>query len=79
MRVDIDKEDMLKLSRYGFLMQMNRSRWLFSYENTYLQNFLLYFKLYHTKINKINNKYNLNNQQYTCNFANNFINIKEEK
>lgn len=77
MRININKEDMLNLTRYYFLMESNRNRWLFSYNDLYLNDFLSYYKLYHIELAKFNKKYDPNKIPYTHNFANNFIELKE--
>lgn len=77
MKVNVDQEELLKLSRYSYLNEHNKIRWLFSFNDLYLRDYILYNKLFNLELSKFNLKYNPDNKKYTFNFANHFIDIKE--
>lgn len=77
MKVKVDQEELLRLSRYSYLSEHNKVRWLFSFDDLYLRDFILYNKLFKSELNKFNKKYNPDNKGYIFNFANCFIDIKE--
>ena len=77
MKININQEELLKLSRYSYLSEHNKIRWLFSFDDLYLKDFILYNKLFKLELSKFNVKYIPNNKEYILNFANHFIDIKE--
>lgn len=77
MKININQEELLRLSRYSYLSEHNKIRWLFSFDDLYLKDFILYNKLFKLELSKFNVKYNPNNKEYILNFANHFIDIKE--
>lgn len=77
MKINVNQEELLRLSRYSYLSEHNKVRWLFSFNDLYLKDFLLYNKLFKLELSKFNVKYNPNNKEYILNFANHFIDIKE--
>lgn len=77
MKININQEELLRLSRYFYLSEHNKIRWLFSFDDLYLKDFILYNKLFKLELSKFNVKYNPNNKEYILNFANHFIDIKE--
>lgn len=77
MKININQEELLRLSRYSYLSEHNKIRWLFSFDDLYLKDFILYNKLFKLELSKFNVKYNPSNKEYILNFANHFIDIKE--
>lgn len=77
MKINVNQKELLRLSRYSYLSEHNKVRWLFSFNDLYLKDFILYNKLFKLELNKFNVKYNPNNKEYILNFANHFIDIKE--
>lgn len=77
MKINVNQEELLRLSRYSYLSEHNKVRWLFSFNDLYLKDFILYNKLFKLELSKFNVKYNSNNKEYILNFANHFIDIKE--
>lgn len=77
MKINVNQEELLRLSRYSYLSEHNKVRWLFSFNDLYLKDFILYNKLFKLELSKFNVKYNPDNKEYILNFANHFIDIKE--
>ncbi len=77
MKINVNKEELLRLNRYFYLSEHNKARWLFSFNDLYLRDYILYNKLFKLELSKFNAKYNPTNKKYTFNFANYFIDIKE--
>ena len=50
MKVNVDQEELLKLSRYSYLSEHNKIRWLFSFNDLYLRDYILYNKLFNLEL-----------------------------
>lgn len=77
MRVYVEQKDITELCRLGFLKDSYKNRWLFSYNDYYLAQFLLYFKQFQDAQNEFNEKYNKGKKLFKLNLANCFIEMEE--
>ena len=78
-KINIDKEDFNKLFRLYYLIEVSKFRWIFSYDDYFLKEYLKYYKEYNNALDYLLDKYNLVNKTYKYNFANYFITIEEDK
>ena len=45
-KINIDKEDFNKLFRLNYLIEVSKFRWIFSYDDYFLKEYLKYYKEY---------------------------------
>lgn len=79
-QIKVDQKDFINLTRYQFLMEGYRSRYLFSFNETYLSLYIKNYKLYYNELFSFSKKYNLDSlEDYDFNLANSLIIGKEKK
>ena len=79
-QIKVDQKDFIDLSRYQFLMENYRSRYLFSFNESYLSLYIENYKLYYNTLFNFSKKYNLDSlEDYDFNLANSLIIGKEKE